>query len=551
MDLNFDRRYFDLIVRWLWLIALASAVAAGVSYYFSSQETLKYVAKARLIVGPGVDSSKPNINDLRTSGALMQTYAELALTRPLLERVAVGLGGDVDASKLSKRVEVKANTETLILTIQASDNDPESAVAIANAMAQAVVDLPQTSMEEIIEGVRQQVAEIESEIQRTSTTIDRLEAERQASTDLAQQKLLQDQIKDERSHLTDSHKTLASLYESLQQTVTNQVKLVEPAVEAVQEESTVRLNVMVAALAGLVLSLIVALVVEFLDTRVKTTDQLAALSAAPLMLAVKRHALLGGTGVDRLVVKARPDAKAAEGYRMLAARLLFARDGQAPRTMMCCGPAAAGVDDSAEAAANLAVILAESGYRVVLVDANLAQPSLAEMLGIADRGGLAEALLAKDGRVSPTALPWAPGLRVLPAGGAAPEAMRRLASPRLAEVIGGLSADADIVIVVTAPVLASAESLAVAPHTDGVLFVARSGRVDRTVMAQATEQVHAVQATLFGVVLTQARRPGTASPRPAAGVPVPMPAADPTRLARGELMLPLASPRVASDPPAT
>ncbi len=520
--MRFDRRYFEIFARWLWLIILAGIVAGVASFWVSRQEKVEYTAKARLIVGPGYNNPKPSVNDLRTSGQLMQMYAELATTRPVMDEVVHALGLDIDPAKLDNRIDVKANTETLILTVSATDKDPQQAVVLANGVAEALKRLPEDSMESIDELVRQEVTDVQVMNDRSNAMIRQLDRQLEGTTDLEQQKLLRELIREERNRLSENHQTLATLAASLQETFTNRVQIIEPALTAARGESTLRLNVLIAAAAGMLVAALIALAAEMFDRRVKSTEQLAELVGAPVVAGIERHAALSGDGRDRLIVKAQPDSRPAEGYRRLGAKLVLGAETGAPRAILVCGPKVDKADDSAEVAANLAAALAEAGQRVVLVDANLHAPRLGELFGAPERGGLADALGGKARRPDGVAVAWAPGLTVVSAGPPSADAWRLLAAAPMTALLGSLKEQADLVILAGPPLLAYAEGLVLASETDGVLLVVRGGRTGRDLVVDAAAQIRAVAGSLLGVVLTGARKGDTiALPRLANTLTVP------------------------------
>ena len=74
----------NIILRWLWLLILATLGAGLAAFWYGTQQAVVYEASVRLIVGPGVDGLSPDLNDLRAGAQLMETYSELATTRPIL-----------------------------------------------------------------------------------------------------------------------------------------------------------------------------------------------------------------------------------------------------------------------------------------------------------------------------------------------------------------------------------------------------------------------------------------------------------------------------------
>lgn len=134
--------YTHLLQRWWWTLLLAAWVAGLVGYLVASQIPPTYETRARLLVGP----VNTDVNTVRAAEGLSQTYAELATTEPQLQRVVERLGLDMDASELAGRVTVVANGVTRILSIRASDQDPERAAIVANGVADELVALTTTSV---------------------------------------------------------------------------------------------------------------------------------------------------------------------------------------------------------------------------------------------------------------------------------------------------------------------------------------------------------------------------------------------------------------------
>ena len=94
-----------------------------------------------MIVGPGVDGLSPDLNDLRAGGQLMQSYAELATTRPVLQEVVSQAGLPLEPDKLDNKLRISVDKEAQILTIRVEDNDPTRAATIANTLAAVLLRL--------------------------------------------------------------------------------------------------------------------------------------------------------------------------------------------------------------------------------------------------------------------------------------------------------------------------------------------------------------------------------------------------------------------------
>jgi capsular exopolysaccharide synthesis family protein len=154
---------------------------------------------------------------------------------------------------------------------------------------------------------------------------------------------------------------------------------------------------------------------------------------------------------------------------------------------------------------NLAITLAEAGWRVLLVDADLRRPRVAEYLGFEAVLGLTDVLLG-DVQVGDVVQRWGDrSLLVLPSGSAPPNPSELLGSKAMADLLLVLRESADIVIIDTAPLLAVTDGVVVAVQADGALLVTQQGRTSRSQVAAAARSLHSVSVRLLGCVLNMAK----------------------------------------------
>ncbi|HBY96461.1 MAG: polysaccharide biosynthesis tyrosine autokinase [Ardenticatenaceae bacterium] len=563
--MELKRHYINLVRRWIWLLLLAPLSASVTSYWVSNQQPTVYEAQARLVVGPGVDSPNPDLNALRTGGQLMQTYTKLVTTRPVLKSVIDDLNLPIASESLDQMITVKADSETQILTIRARDGDPDQAVAIANTLADKLVGLspagPNSAENELKVQLRSEVAKLQNFIDDTEARIKQLDTERQAAAnakpdpiaqsiiastearikqleaqlqtepdvetqrllldqialernrlfdaqrvDQENQRLIIDQLSQERTRLTEAQRTLALLHTSLQNTFTNQVKIVEPAIAAVAVGSQLRLKVLLAGLSGLILALAIALIFEFVDDTLETVEDLAQAAGIPILSTIARYKVPRGAGREGLVVEALPESLAAEDYRMLGAKLRYSSDNRALRSVLISSSQTD--DDTAETASNLAITLVQTGSRVVLVDANLRRPMLGKLFDLDNSRGLTDILTSRAKRPEVVPVSWAPGLSVLPSGSVSSNSFQLLASPRMVELVKQLESLADMVIIVAPPLLSFAGSLILASRVDGVIIVARGGKSRREALNSTVENLRSLGAHIVGTILHNSRQSG-------------------------------------------
>ncbi|MBI3977134.1 MAG: hypothetical protein HY331_03005 [Chloroflexi bacterium] len=282
-----------------------------------------------------------------------------------------------------------------------------------------------------------------------------------------------------------------------------------------------------AILAALVLSMMVALAVEYLlsarrSGRVHSADELATATGAPSLGVAP--ILKGGRpdSPDHLLLVAHPQTPEADQYRLIATRLWAAMQRRNVKSILICS---ASVDWSGAAAtANLATALAERFGRVILADGMLQSPRLSALFQLTRSPGLSD-LLA--GRAGPEAQPfgWLPLLSVVPAGTPTPFASRLMNAARLGSLIRDLSGRADVVIVQAASPLATSDALLLASQVDAVLLVA-PGTVQRDVVGRVMQDLELAGAPVIGTLSVRPVRLPTDRKRgePAELVPVMQPA---------------------------
>ena len=202
----------------------------------------------------------------------------------------------------------------------------------------------------------------------------------------------------------------------------------------------------------------------------------------------------------QLITLSDPRSSAAEAYRSLYINLSFSSQEKPLRTLLVTS-AGSGEGKSATLA-NLAVVAAQLGQRVVLVDCDLRQPQQHELFGLRNDSGLTT-LVAGQGSVSAglQAVADTPGLRVLPSGPLPVSPSQVLAARRLDEILAELAEQADLVLIDAPAAVTVADASVLATKVDGVLLVLNAGQTKRDNARRAKEALEKVNAHIVGVVL--------------------------------------------------
>jgi succinoglycan biosynthesis transport protein ExoP len=246
-------------------------------------------------------------------------------------------------------------------------------------------------------------------------------------------------------------------------------------------------------LGGLIIGVLLVLGRELLDTRVRNEEELQLVTGAPLVgrvTAARRPLLLGDS-----------EGRSGEAFRALRANV-FAIGGHGVKSVVVAGSAPG--DGATTTAINLALVAAETGLRVLLIEADMRRPTAARYLNLRETPGLI-AVLANRGSLA-GAVQTLPGygVDVVPAGGTPANPGELIGSTEMAELIANVTSDYDFVVIDAAAVLMSTDAAVLARYTDGAIIVVDTRSTRRRQLADATASLHRAGATLLGIVLNKA-----------------------------------------------
>ena len=266
--------------------------------------------------------------------------------------------------------------------------------------------------------------------------------------------------------------------------------------EAPEEPSSLPPVVIVAVAfaAGLVLALLLVVLREVSNTRVRNGRDLAKATGANVLGTIPRV-----RGRARASIRTAMERKGfGEAVRLVRLQLKHLLAGPQP---VVAFTSPAGREGKTTVAAGVALALAEDGTRVTLVDANLRAPRLASVFGIPAEGGLDAVLTgsAPLGALEPITV--APGLDVLPTGKVGAGSSELLGSARMHDLVRSLSNHCDIVILDAGSAGEVADASELAAVATGFVMVVRAGRTRASRLRIAEANVRGVDSTLFGVVL--------------------------------------------------
>jgi non-specific protein-tyrosine kinase len=504
------QQYFKGVLRWWWLIALSTVIAAGASYYVSQQQPKIYQTATTLMVGQAIQKANPTNNDFYTSQLLAESYAQMAVRQPILQATIESLDLPLEWQWLRGQVYAAPLPQTQLLSVAVEDTSPERAVAIADEIAYQLILQSPTSPENAERQergafVQKELDDLESRIDAAKTRIQELEGELAVALSASDIQSLQTEIASLDSLITTWQGNYANLLSFLDGTDTpNYLTVIEPAqMPWAPVRPNVSTNVLLAAMVGFTLALGAALLLEYLDDTVKSPDDISQSLDLTVLGSIVR--LKGKNNKDRLVTSQGLFSSAAEAYRLIRTNLQFTAIDQSVKSIMVTSSNPG--EGKSTTAANLAMVMAQSELKTILVDTDLRKPTMHKLFSLSNLSGITDLLrspdLNPDSHLKATSIQ---NLQVITSGPLPPNPAEMLGSKRMVELIECLEELADVVIFDSPPVLAVTDSSILANRVDGVIVVCQAKRTRRKTIKEAVRRLKKGNTMLLGVVLNQASK---------------------------------------------
>lgn len=443
------RGYLRALRRWRWLILLiavtCSATAAAVSYQLPKvyKATAVGLVSPKQLIPPASNLTPGDTSQLPSIDQLIETYVALIDSGPVWDEL-VRSGIPRTPGQLQAEILAARQPNTTLVNITITDSDPATALTIARRIIPAF-----------------------------NTSLDTLQGTLGGDT--------------------STH--LLSL-------VPWEVPISPPDAPVSPD---IPLNVLAATLAGLALGVLLAIAIERFDNSVKLPGDVTVKLGMPLLGSVMiRPAPKGATpGMVDLVAASSVQDPLSEQYRAIRTNLMFSNADKKLQSIVVTS--AAPYEGKSTTASNLAVVMAQAGHKVILVDADFRRPALHHLFDRPQQPGLTN-LILRDRRDNEAIFNTdVPNLRVVCAGPQPANPSELLGSQSMERVLTHLKTLADLVILDAPPVSVVTDATILSALTDGVIVVVERGGTAIPAILRAVETLRGVGANIIGAVLNKAR----------------------------------------------
>jgi len=506
------RHYTWIIWRSLWLILLATSIIAGATYAISKLITPVYQATTLIQVNPVGDSST-----VFSSQAQALNYS-LLVTNTVVLQVVNNKLPEMSVSQLKEAVSASPLANTNIIQIQAQADNPQLAADIANKVGQVFIQIQETNVTIILQSRANQLTQFltaaKNNVSTAQAQLSSLEKSQASSTTIAHQV----------SVLNDAQTNYDTLLLNYQQVqlqelqvnhLLNQVQRAIPPAAPVTPRT--ELNTVIAAAMGLLLMIVFVLLLDWVDTSIKTPEDVAQLTMLePLgSVPLSKRPLIS---LDQPGQSKVNDGAVEQAFMIIALSLNIQNKDGCAILVTALQPGAG----TTTAAANLAISLAQLGKRVLLVDANLRRSSLHEIFQCSNTKGLLNTLTDvyrfHEGVVQSWLDQWPtniPNLWLLPTGPTAVHAVAVLRSPELRILIqwllgrnqdgrGGTKGGVvDYVIFDTSTLKEGADPVIMVSLTDCTIIVVRAGKEQGEKLNKAGAMFQRLCSPVYGVIVNR------------------------------------------------
>ena len=498
-------RYLRIARRRAWMIVVFPLVGALIATYMTSRMPRIYEASADVLLRPASGSS---VSTMLLPDQAAANYAKLMTSDPVMQLVIQDLGLQASPGGLAGEISISQLSGTTILEITVKDTDPDRARRIADSVSKQFVaynvQFQQQKTKDQLASLQDKLANLESKIGAEVAQQAALESNKNpTSSDTSSLFAVQNQIATDRTNLADLVQQISNL-NNLQIQFADTFYSIGPAKSSgVPVSPNPQRNLILGLAIGLVTSIGVAFVLEYLDTTIKSDDEVTERTGLSPIGHIPYVESKAGRRGEMAAVQGSHIA--AEAYKALRTNVMLSGEKRTLRTLVVTSPLAH--EGKSRTASMLAASLAAAGHDTLLVDADFRRASMHKVFGTRSRIGLANLVREDHILDEDIGMPVAdqPHLYILTAGPRPNNPSELLGSDRMKELLARMRFRFRYIVLDTPPVNAVTDSTLLAAEADATLIVIEQGRTTHTDLMRTVGSLERVNAHIVGVVVNKLR----------------------------------------------
>ncbi|MBX3084412.1 MAG: P-loop NTPase [Anaerolineae bacterium] len=536
MDLTF---YLRILRRWLWLVIVCACLVGGVAFIVNRSVPPTYEASTTILVGSIFTNLDPSAGVINAGQQLAPNYVAFVKSYSVLQATVENLQLGITPESLGQIVSTRIIPSTLLMQITVTYGDPVLVADIANELttqlvAKSPTNLTQTQQRQI-QVLQDEISRVETQIQDLRSQLAALDEEAKNASAVEQQQSIAQRRRDLGTQINTAQASLAQMTTSLtdlqRQNNTNVLTIVERArIPTVPIGRNVPLITLVATLTGAAIGGGLGFLLDYLNDSIRVPSDIP---LGTTLLGIVAPFGRKNVLTDKLIAWKQPRSNITEAYRAIRVSLMHAAmitNLEPHHTFVITSPGPA--EGKSTTAANLAVIFANTGLQVVLIDADMRRPTQHILFDIPNSVGLSNILVSAYLGVTKAATskleePLSDyeqkaaitlvknvvqkteiaGLSVIPAGPAPENPAELLGTVQLQSLIRMLHEDLeyDVIVIDTPPTLSVSDTTILASLIDNhVALVVEAGSTRKAATAHALELLRNLSVPIAGIVLNRA-----------------------------------------------
>ncbi|MBE0695836.1 MAG: hypothetical protein IH586_02840, partial [Anaerolineaceae bacterium] len=319
------------LFRWWWLLIAATLIASISSFLIVRQQPAVFQAKSTLMIGRTIQDPNPNSSEFGLAQQLAQTYAEIGRREPVQKAVKTALG-----LSFLPEITIRTTGYNPLIEIAVIDTDPNRAQAVANELANQLIERSPSGLkpeeEQRQQFVNDQLNKLQKQIDETQANLTQLQQELGELNSAREIAETQTQIKVQQEKLDSLRENYTNLLSNTQQGASNIMTLIEPAeIPTVPIGPKKNLIIGLSSFIGLFLAVTAVFGMEALDDTIKTSEDFTRFANVPI---IGRIGNIPKNAAKTTYVLDEPGSSVSESFRLLRTYLEFLSANKSLRTIL-------------------------------------------------------------------------------------------------------------------------------------------------------------------------------------------------------------------------